>query len=295
MEGPVPPLPPASSTRRWPAPVLRAPPDYERRVADPKTLAWQPRSTSRGRCRTRRWEEALTTKEGKHPIVVHAVLRSRATRQGGGGAPGARGPAGAPGAPGSREASGSPATRASTRWSGRSALRATGRSRARCAGTPAASSTVRPLDGERQGLTRPDQTRPGVRPGRNGQRGSGERGRRGVEGPAAPCNLCGRSAGDWAAPGSRAVAAIVPHGVGCGRGRKSLFEDGTFQRFDVRRIGLQYFLLASFALVAMSSRTAFASPSFPRHADVALDGVADRQPPTTVRVTGYSWAPRRAV
>ncbi|MET9882345.1 hypothetical protein ABZZ20_04150 [Streptomyces sp. NPDC006430] len=52
-------------------------PDYERRVADPKSLAWQPAFDFA-------WavsdstvvKKALTTKEGKHPIVVHAVLRS---------------------------------------------------------------------------------------------------------------------------------------------------------------------------------------------------------------------------
>ncbi|MGW5851891.1 hypothetical protein ACWFQ8_28770 [Streptomyces sp. NPDC055254] len=52
-------------------------PDYERQVPDPATLAWQPSYEFR-------WsvsdstvlKKALTTKDGKHPIVVHAVLRN---------------------------------------------------------------------------------------------------------------------------------------------------------------------------------------------------------------------------
>ncbi|MBT2457861.1 hypothetical protein J7E98_24750, partial [Streptomyces sp. ISL-86] len=52
-------------------------PDYERQVPDPKTLAWQPSFEFA-------WavsdstvvKKAVTTKEGKHPIVVHAVLRA---------------------------------------------------------------------------------------------------------------------------------------------------------------------------------------------------------------------------
>ncbi|AYV29593.1 MULTISPECIES: hypothetical protein [Streptomyces] len=52
-------------------------PEFERRVGDPRTLAWQP-SYEFG------WavsdstlvKKALTTKEGKHPVVVHAVLRA---------------------------------------------------------------------------------------------------------------------------------------------------------------------------------------------------------------------------
>ncbi|WP_327285159.1 hypothetical protein [Streptomyces sp. NBC_01205] len=51
-------------------------PEFERRAGDPKTLAWQP-SFDFG------WavsdstlvKKAVTTKDGKHPIVVHAVLR----------------------------------------------------------------------------------------------------------------------------------------------------------------------------------------------------------------------------
>ncbi|MEU3774847.1 hypothetical protein AB0F11_16885 [Streptomyces sp. NPDC032472] len=54
-----------------------AAPDYGRRVGDPKTLVWQP-SFDFG------WavsdstvvKKAVTVKEGRHPIVVHAVLRS---------------------------------------------------------------------------------------------------------------------------------------------------------------------------------------------------------------------------
>lgn len=51
--------------------------DYERKVPDPKTLAWQPEfefawsvADSQG------VKKVLTTKDGKHPIVVHAVLRN---------------------------------------------------------------------------------------------------------------------------------------------------------------------------------------------------------------------------
>ncbi|MFG2987263.1 hypothetical protein ACGFYQ_39515 [Streptomyces sp. NPDC048258] len=52
-------------------------PDYERQAPDPKTLAWQPSyefawsvSDSAG------VKQVLTTKDGTHPIVVHAVLRT---------------------------------------------------------------------------------------------------------------------------------------------------------------------------------------------------------------------------
>lgn len=52
-------------------------PDYERQAPDPKTLAWQPSyefawsvSDSTG------VKKVLTVKEGEHPIVVHAVLRT---------------------------------------------------------------------------------------------------------------------------------------------------------------------------------------------------------------------------
>ncbi|MBT2450427.1 hypothetical protein J7F03_25790 [Streptomyces sp. ISL-43] len=51
--------------------------DFERKVPDPKTLAWEPGyefawsvADSQG------VKKMLTTKDGKHPIVVHAVLRS---------------------------------------------------------------------------------------------------------------------------------------------------------------------------------------------------------------------------
>lgn len=52
-------------------------PEWERKVADPKTLAWQPSyefawSVSDSTL----VKKALTTKEGTHPIVVHAVLRT---------------------------------------------------------------------------------------------------------------------------------------------------------------------------------------------------------------------------
>ncbi|MFD3541743.1 hypothetical protein ACFWUQ_19915 [Streptomyces sp. NPDC058662] len=51
-------------------------PDFERQVPDPATLAWRPSYEFR-------WsvsdstvlKKALTTKDGEHPIVVHAVLR----------------------------------------------------------------------------------------------------------------------------------------------------------------------------------------------------------------------------
>ncbi|MEU9302957.1 hypothetical protein [Streptomyces sp. NPDC048269] len=52
-------------------------PDYERQVPDPRTLAWQPSyefawavSESKG------VKRVLTTKDGTHPLVVHAVLRT---------------------------------------------------------------------------------------------------------------------------------------------------------------------------------------------------------------------------
>ncbi|MFE5624691.1 hypothetical protein ACFQ8S_21765 [Streptomyces virginiae] len=53
-----------------------AAPDYERKVGDPDTLAWQPSyefawSVSDSTVVKR----AVTVKEGEHPIVVHAVLR----------------------------------------------------------------------------------------------------------------------------------------------------------------------------------------------------------------------------
>ncbi|MBT2478045.1 hypothetical protein [Streptomyces sp. ISL-94] len=52
-------------------------PDYERQVPDPKTLAWEPSyefawSVSDSTV----VKKALTVKEGEHPIVVHAVLRT---------------------------------------------------------------------------------------------------------------------------------------------------------------------------------------------------------------------------
>ncbi|MFD3807457.1 hypothetical protein ACFWSF_12235 [Streptomyces sp. NPDC058611] len=52
-------------------------PEWERKVADPKTLAWRPSyefawSVSDSTL----VKKALTTKDGKHPIVVHAVLRT---------------------------------------------------------------------------------------------------------------------------------------------------------------------------------------------------------------------------
>ncbi|WP_329099321.1 hypothetical protein [Streptomyces sp. NBC_01439] len=54
-----------------------AAPDYKRQVADPETLAWLPGyefawSVSDSTV----VKKALTVKEGEHPIVVHAVLRS---------------------------------------------------------------------------------------------------------------------------------------------------------------------------------------------------------------------------
>ncbi|KOV15602.1 hypothetical protein ADK91_05485 [Streptomyces sp. XY511] len=53
-----------------------AAPDYERKVSDPETLAWQPSyefawSVSDSTV----VKKAVTVKEGEHPIVVHAVLR----------------------------------------------------------------------------------------------------------------------------------------------------------------------------------------------------------------------------
>ncbi|MFF4317449.1 hypothetical protein [Streptomyces sp. NPDC001568] len=51
--------------------------EYERQVPDPRTLAWLPSyefawSVSDSKL----LKKALTTKDGKHPIVVHAVLRT---------------------------------------------------------------------------------------------------------------------------------------------------------------------------------------------------------------------------
>ncbi|MFD9569779.1 hypothetical protein ACFWBI_08040 [Streptomyces sp. NPDC059982] len=51
-------------------------PEWERQAPDPKTLAWEPSyefawSVSDSTL----VKKALTTKDGKHPIVVHAVLR----------------------------------------------------------------------------------------------------------------------------------------------------------------------------------------------------------------------------
>ncbi|MFD9355508.1 hypothetical protein [Streptomyces sp. NPDC060031] len=51
--------------------------DYKREIPDPKTLAWQPVfefawSVSDSTV----VKKALTTKDGRHPIVVHAVLRT---------------------------------------------------------------------------------------------------------------------------------------------------------------------------------------------------------------------------
>lgn len=60
--------------------------DYERQVPDPKTLAWEPGyefawsvADSQG------VKKVLTTKDGKHPIVVRAVLRGGPRRAEAGG------------------------------------------------------------------------------------------------------------------------------------------------------------------------------------------------------------------
>ncbi|GAA3086682.1 hypothetical protein GCM10020254_33930 [Streptomyces goshikiensis] len=95
-------------------------PEFERKAGDPKTLAWQP-SYEFG------WtvsdstlvKKALTTKEGRHPIVVHAVLHAPPT----GARPARCGASSAivrpPGGRRSRAGSGSHVTPVSTRWSGR--------------------------------------------------------------------------------------------------------------------------------------------------------------------------------
>lgn len=52
-------------------------PDYERQVPDPATLAWQPSyEFAWSVADSTLVKKALTTKDGKHTIVVHAVLRS---------------------------------------------------------------------------------------------------------------------------------------------------------------------------------------------------------------------------
>ncbi|MGW7110585.1 hypothetical protein ACWGHU_31025 [Streptomyces xanthophaeus] len=52
-------------------------PDYERQVPDPATLAWQPSyEFAWSVADSTLVKKALTTKDGKHAIVVHAVLRS---------------------------------------------------------------------------------------------------------------------------------------------------------------------------------------------------------------------------
>ncbi|MEU9373848.1 hypothetical protein AB0D94_08780 [Streptomyces sp. NPDC048255] len=52
-------------------------PDYERQVPDPKTLAWQPSyEFAWAVSDSTLVKKALTTKEGRHVFVVHAVLRS---------------------------------------------------------------------------------------------------------------------------------------------------------------------------------------------------------------------------
>lgn len=52
-------------------------PDYERKVADPETLAWEPSyEFAWAVSDSKLLKKALTVKEGEHPIVVHAVLRT---------------------------------------------------------------------------------------------------------------------------------------------------------------------------------------------------------------------------
>ncbi|MGI5445251.1 hypothetical protein ACQEVM_05800 [Streptomyces sp. CA-243310] len=51
-------------------------PEYERKVADPKTLAWLPSyEFAWAVSDSKLVKRAVTTKDGRHPIVVHAVLR----------------------------------------------------------------------------------------------------------------------------------------------------------------------------------------------------------------------------
>jgi hypothetical protein len=51
-------------------------PDFERQVADPKTLAWEPSyEFAWAVSDSTLVKKALTTKDGKHLIIVHAVLR----------------------------------------------------------------------------------------------------------------------------------------------------------------------------------------------------------------------------
>ncbi|UQX02757.1 hypothetical protein [Streptomyces sp. RerS4] len=51
-------------------------PEWERQVGDPKTLAWEPSyEFAWAVSDSTLVKKAVTTKEGKHPIVVHAVLR----------------------------------------------------------------------------------------------------------------------------------------------------------------------------------------------------------------------------
>ncbi|MEU9415607.1 hypothetical protein [Streptomyces sp. NPDC048272] len=50
--------------------------EYERKVADPKTLAWLPSyEFAWAVSDSKLVKRAVTTKDGRHPIVVHAVLR----------------------------------------------------------------------------------------------------------------------------------------------------------------------------------------------------------------------------
>ncbi|MFD9376581.1 hypothetical protein ACFWBH_13765 [Streptomyces sp. NPDC059999] len=50
--------------------------EYERKVADPKTLAWSPSyEFAWAVSDSKLVKRAVTTKDGRHPLVVHAVLR----------------------------------------------------------------------------------------------------------------------------------------------------------------------------------------------------------------------------
>lgn len=52
-------------------------PDFERQVPDPKTLAWQPSyEFAWAVSDSTLVKKAVTTKDGRHPIEVHAVLRT---------------------------------------------------------------------------------------------------------------------------------------------------------------------------------------------------------------------------
>ncbi|MFJ2820066.1 hypothetical protein ACIO7M_02975 [Streptomyces toxytricini] len=60
-----------------PRPAHPAAPDHERRTGDPKTLAWEPEfDFGWAVSDSMLVKKAVTTKDGRHPIVLHASVRS---------------------------------------------------------------------------------------------------------------------------------------------------------------------------------------------------------------------------